>query len=95
VLQLQASPAHVSLRREDLEGVVGEDASSGFIGELTIETDGAGEDQSLSLFATRGQTAIDEGSIEPFPPAGGAVIRPGCGGRIHQDGLGIPPVIVQ
>jgi hypothetical protein len=70
VFEFGSAAADVAGWGGDFELVVGLDFAAGFIGDLAIEADGAGEDEALGLFAAGGEALLDEADVEAF--AGGA-----------------------
>jgi hypothetical protein len=66
VFEFGSAAADVAGRGGDFELVVGLDFAAGFIGDLAIEADRAGEDESLGLFPAGGEALLNEGGIEAF-----------------------------
>ena len=66
VFEFDAAAADVTFGGEEIDLILRSGGSAGFVGDLMIELDEAGEDEAAGLFATGAEAAGDEGLVQPL-----------------------------
>ncbi len=81
VFQLVTAAADEAFGGVEADGVLGAEAASGFIGGVSVDANGAGEDEALGFFPGLAESEVDEGLVESLGPGLGWGVDGGVRGR--------------